>query len=79
MPYIHCPDGRTYSRYSQTEYVKWCICNEREQSEKKFNECMQDPNCKKQHIDKQNIMIFGGFLTAILIGFTFWILLKRHN
>jgi hypothetical protein len=28
MPYITCPDGKTYSRYDQSPYVKWCICEE---------------------------------------------------
>ena len=80
MPYITCPDGKTYSRYNQSEYVKWCICNKKEQQQNKFNECMQDPTCKKEYLQKQetskNTLIYGSGLSLILVTFLFWKLIK---
>lgn len=80
MPYIQCPDGQTYSRYDQRKYVKWCICNKKEQQQKKFNECMQDPTCKKEYLQRretsQNVIIYGGGLVTILIVVLFWRLAK---
>ena len=80
MPYITCPDGQTYSRYDQSKYVKWCICNEKEQQQKKFNECMKDPTCKKEHLQRKetslNIIIYGGGLYTLLVAVLFWRLAK---
>jgi hypothetical protein len=67
MPYITCPDGKTYSRYDQSEYVKWCICNEKHVQEQKFNECMQDPKCKSDYDSNINIFYSITFIFIILI------------
>ena len=73
MPYITCKDGKTYSRYDQSEYVKKCICEEKEAQEREFKECMQDPACKKDYENKQfvskTIAGVGIALFAILIIF----------
>lgn len=80
MPYVTCPDGKTYSRYDQSDYVKWCICNEKEQEQKKFQECMEDPICKKEYLHKQevskNILIYGGGIMLTLLVIIFWKLFK---
>jgi hypothetical protein len=56
MPYITCPDGKTYSRYDQSEYVQNCICEQEAAEKKEFQECMQDPTCKKEYEQHQQNM-----------------------
>lgn len=71
MPYITCPDGKTYSRYDQSEYVKKCMCEEKAEQEKKFQECMKDPKCKKEYEHQQFIaksfLITGVSLITIML------------
>lgn len=65
MPYITCPDGQTYSRYNQSEYVKWCICNEKRVNIEKHEACMKDPSCKESR-DNSNKIIIGSSLIIIV-------------
>ena len=82
MPYIQCKDGKTYSRYDQSEYVKKCICEEKEAQVREFQECMQDPTCKKEYEHHQyvanvvGITIVSIFLVALTIAI---INLIRHE
>jgi len=70
VPYITCKDGKTYSRYDQSEYVKKCICEENEAQEREFKECMQDPTCKKDYEHKQFVA-----KTFVGIGVTLFVVL----
>lgn len=80
MPYIKCPDGKTYSRYDQSDYAEWCICNEQAQRDKIFTECMEDPTCKKEYLHNQDvsksIALFGSGIIVMLLIFIFYRTLK---
>jgi hypothetical protein len=65
MPYITCKDGKTYSKYDQSEYVKKCICEEDAYYKKKYTECMANPNCKKEY-DEKGYTMFGLIFVLIL-------------
>ncbi len=71
MPYITCPNGRTYSRYDQSEYVKWCICQENEYYRQQHLKCMKDPECKAKYDSNQKFMkgFIGVSAAILLIGF----------
>jgi len=78
MPYITCKNGRTYSRYDQSKYVKKCICEEREAQWREFRECMQDPACKKEYEHERfvsktiagvGILVFTAIIIWAIISF----------
>jgi hypothetical protein len=77
MPYITCPDGKTYSRYDQSDYVKWCICNEKSLQQKKFNVCMADPKCRAEYEWKKASEPYFIWFCVVLI-ITFFVLFVRH-
>ena len=75
MPYIKCPDGNTYSKYDRSEYVQWCICNEKENKAKELKACMEDPKCKEQYLEKQRtadiaILVMSSILVTLIIAVT---------
>jgi hypothetical protein len=76
MPYITCPDGKTHSRYDQSDYVKWCICDEKEQQQKKFNECMENPECKEEYLQKQEHGKYVSVACVVIFLFLLWLTLK---
>lgn len=78
MPYITCPDGNVYSRYDQSTYVKWCICEENKfndsinkQKEIKYNECSLNPEC----LEKRNQSEFLNISIVMIIFIIFLLLL----
>lgn len=85
MPYIKCPDGRTYSRYDQSEYVRWCIKCEKDQEDFQYRLCMSDPACRQQmeHKQHQFNLYFSGMAILMAIFFTFMLVtlfkLSRNN
>jgi len=76
MSYVTCPDGKIYSRYDQSKYVKWCICNEKKQQQKRVNECMQNPTCKNRREMEENVIVYG---SVFLIGLFAFLLYKLIN
>lgn len=71
MPYIECPDGKTYSRYDNSPYVVWCIKHEDSVANARYLTCMQDPICKAEmdRINKieKNVLIGMFLFFAILL------------
>lgn len=53
MPYITCPDGNTYSRYSTSKYVSWCKATEKKRRHDELVECLSDPKCKDEYNSRQ--------------------------
>jgi len=74
MPYITCPDGKIYSRYDNSDYVKWCICNEKKEAQDKFNACMLDPKCKENYEYEKSIQPYL-ISASILIIFLLFLLM----
>jgi len=66
MPYITCPNGKTYSRYDQSPYVCDCIKKQEKYHDSLDAACLQDPKCieKRQEAEKQEILLF----LLLLIG-----------
>lgn len=54
MPYIQCKDGRTYSRYDNSQYVKDCIECERKEYQLKYDSCTQDPACYAERLKSRH-------------------------
>ncbi len=66
MPYIKCKDGKIYSRYNQSSYVKKCILEEKQDRQKAFNSCMLDKTCKENY---ENEIKFGQYFVIVYIIF----------
>ena len=66
MPYITCPDGNTYSRYSSKPYVKQCIAEQKQQE--KIQACIESPACKEL-ATFNGVFLFSGFLLITLCLF----------
>ena len=83
MPYIKCPDGKTYSRYDNSEYVTWCKCNESRINDSinkirklQYDKCTLDPNCLKKRNDsefKENCIIL---IISIIFVYLFYKIIK---
>ena len=67
MPYITCPDGKTYSRYDDSPYVEWCKCEEKREKYKAEVACQKDPACLKEREDTQAGLLFAMIGCLILI------------
>jgi hypothetical protein len=79
MPYITCPDGKTYSRYDTSPYVCDCIRKERAYYDSLNSVCLQDPKCvAERKLDKQ-IGIGGVGLIILLIGVMIFFLTTKKD
>lgn len=79
MPYITCPDGKTYSRGDNSPYVVTCIYNEKQQYLKKHATCMLDIKCKSDYIAHQEKMRYFIGFSVILIIVMFFLLFKQFK
>lgn len=68
MPYITCPDSKTYSRYSSKPYVKQCIAEQKQKQQEKIQACLESPACKEQ-ATFNGVFLFSGFLLITLCLF----------
>lgn len=57
MPYITCPDGKTYSRYDSNTEVKTCISNQKSAYQAKHAACMKDTICKENYDFNSNLAL----------------------
>ena len=69
MPYITCPDGKTYSRYDSSKYVKTCIADQKAQQQAQQQACLQDTACAaKMETNKLVVIGFGvAFFLCIVV------------
>lgn len=76
MPYITCKDGKTYSRYDQSPYVKQCICEEQKFYTEEKAKCDLDPECVKKRESQYDSIIFTLIFILIIIGVLLFTLIK---
>lgn len=77
MPYITCPDGKTYSRYDTSPYVKWCIKCQEEQYRLEEIKCMKDPQCRMEQENKNTIINGIAFSIGLILIFLFVITFRE--
>ncbi len=68
MPYIECPNGKTYSRYDNSPYVVWCIKHEDSMERANYLACTLDPVCKakRDKRDQRDILIIKGLIILVV-------------
>jgi hypothetical protein len=77
MPYITCPNGKTYSRYSNENEAKECIANEKKHNQEILQACLETPSCKEK-LEFDKIALSTIILTLIVISaFTIYKVLKN--
>ncbi len=77
MPYITC-DGKTYSRYDTSPYVKECIAKEEKYYHELRVKCDKDPDCVKDRKATDNLVFTIIFIGITLLGICLYKLFKSN-